>query len=249
MRSFGTIRLKVRSSLDDRLVLEGVVFKNLLLWSPRLGEAITVLDACNRLFRARLIELGAQTAVIHVFEDAGPLDCLETGITLLSALPDKERFELIIQKTTELGVDAIVPFKSEKSISLEQRESRQKKAHKWQETALKAAKQSRRHSIPEVLPYTDFHGALKEADGATVKLLLWEKRQGREHIKDALKAVKIREGLNVAVLSGPEGGFEDKEVEEARASGFVPVSLGPNILRAETAAIFAIGLIKYELSA
>ncbi len=105
MRSFGAIRLKSRASLNDRLVLDGGMFKNLLLWSPRLGEAITVLDSCNRLFRARLVERGVQTAVIHVFEDAGPLDCLETGIMLLSALPDKERFELIIQKTTEIGVD------------------------------------------------------------------------------------------------------------------------------------------------
>ena len=178
MRSFGTIRLKCRLSLDERLVLDNDELKNLLLWSLRLGEAITVLDSCNRLLRARLVELGVHTAVIHVFEDAGLLDCLEAGIMLLSALPDK----------------------SKKSISLEQRESRQKKAHKWQETALRAAKQSTRHSIPEVLPYTDFHGALKEADSADVKLLLWEKREGAEDMKAALFAIGlVRYELSKAV--------------------------------------------------
>ncbi len=68
-------------------------------------------------------------------------------------------------------------------------------------------------------------------------------------IKDALRAVERREGVTVAVLSGPEGGFEREEVKEAGARGFVPVSLGPNILRAETAAIFAVGLIRHELGA
>ncbi|MBI5344385.1 MAG: RsmE family RNA methyltransferase, partial [Deltaproteobacteria bacterium] len=128
MTRHGEIRLLERITLKENYTVEGDAFKNILLWNPRIGEALTVTDASGALFRARLIALKKERAELLVFEGMGAASS-GPEVILLQALPEKERMEAIIRKTTELGVDAIVPFKSLKSISLEEREAGQRKAH------------------------------------------------------------------------------------------------------------------------
>ncbi len=223
--------------------IEGERLENLMLWSPRPGEAVTVSDREGRLFRARITALTGEGSTLHVFEDTGFTRANEVRITLLQALPDRERMELVVQKTTELGADCIVPFKSERSISLEERESRQKKAHRWGSVALKAAKQSRRATLPELLPYRSFADALSAAAESELRLMLVE-GPGSRALKDVLHESRAR---SVALLVGPEGGFTADEVEEASKAGFIPVTLGQRILRTETASIVGVGIVAYEL--
>jgi 16S rRNA (uracil1498-N3)-methyltransferase len=163
-------------------------------------------------------------------------------IILLQALPDKERMELIIQKTTELGVSAIIPFKSGRSISLEEREAKQKKAHRWQEIAVKAVQQSRRARVPRVEAYCSFKEALKSCEGEGLKILLYEKEG--ENLKDVLRQYP---SLKIYAMVGPEGGFTEGEVKLAKDRGFIPIKLGQRILRTETAAITLMGILQYEL--
>jgi 16S rRNA (uracil1498-N3)-methyltransferase len=183
-----------------------------------------------------------------VFEEAGVIKKTPT-ITLLQALPDKERLELIIEKTTELGIAKIIPFKSKKSISLHEREAGQRKAHRWGDIALRAAKQSRRWSIPKVLSYRSFQEALNEACGE-LKIVLWE-GGGLKPLKEVLKGdrpLSLTWGIKeIDLLVGPEGGFEAEEVEAATREGFIPATLGTRVLRTETAAIISVGLVQYEL--
>jgi len=150
--------------------------------------------------------------------------------------------ELIIQKATELGVSAIVPFKSARSISLEEREAKQKKAHRWQEIAVKAVQQSRRAKVPTVGPYQSFEEALGACGGEGLKILLWEKMG--EQLKDVLKR-HLPEKIYAMV--GPEGGFTEDEVARAKEANFIPIKLGQRTLRTETAAITLVGLLQYEL--
>jgi 16S rRNA (uracil1498-N3)-methyltransferase len=161
-------------------------------------------------------------------------------IVLLQALPEKERMELIIQKTTELGVSRIIPFKSKRSISLEEREAKQKKAHRWQDIALKATQQSRRALIPRVEAYRSFEEALASCTEEGLRILLWE-RQGKP-LKEVLGSFSFQ---RVYGMVGPEGGFTQEEVEAARRMGFLPVKLGQRILRTETAAIILVALLQY----
>ncbi len=247
MADFGEIRLDRRAFLQESYSLSKEALSQLQLWKLKAGDAVTVSDELGRLFRARVMEMTRTHAELLVFEENAGAGKSSFDITLLQALPEKERMELIIQKTTELGVGRIVPFKSKKSISLEERESGQKKAHRWQEVALKASKQSRSGFITEVYPYCSFDDALKISKDADLKVVLWE-RQGIKLIKEAL--TEAREGGKVekaAVLTGPEGGLEEEEIEKSLATGFIPVSLGRRIMRTETASIIAIGLIRYEL--
>ncbi|MBI5492703.1 MAG: 16S rRNA (uracil(1498)-N(3))-methyltransferase [Deltaproteobacteria bacterium] len=240
MTGHGEIRLDSKGAIEKALRLEGPAFDSLLLWAPRAGAAFTVIDSDDTLFRARLLELKEGSADIVIFEEVGKIDS-SLEVILLQALPEKERMELIIQKTTELGVTAIIPFKSEKSISIGERDARQRKSHKWDEVALKAAKQSRRPDIPQILPFRSFKDTLTHGRG--LKILLSE-RPDAVGLKEFLRGKKDR---TVTILVGPEGGFTEKEVEEATEAGFTPVSLGKRILRTETAAIVAVGIVGYEM--
>lgn len=252
MTGTGYILLEGDVNPGESYPVKGSAFKSLMDWRPRVKEALTVADAKGRLFRARILTLEKSKAELFVFEEAGSLKEPPVQITLLQALPGKERMELIIQKTTELGVAYIIPFKSARSISLAEREAGQKKAHKWNDVALKASKQSRRAAITQVLPYSTFAGALLSAKDAQLKIMLSEKR-GLPMLKYLLAGAKIsaiemgRPVKRAAVLSGPEGGFSEEEHIEAEKAGFTPASLGPWILRAETASIAALAIILHEL--
>lgn len=219
-------------------------FQNLGLWKPRVGEAFTICSTDNKFFRARLTMLGSAEAEMLIFEELN--SPVESGleIALLQAIPEKERMEFIIQKATELGVCSIIPFKSKRSISVEERDAKQKKSHKWAEIVLKAAKQSRRATIPQVYPPCDFNDAIRMVSDYELKLLLWENEKGaglKQVIRDAVNTKKI------VVIVGPEGGFDETETEEAKKAGFIIVGLGQRILRTETAAIIAVGFLQYEI--
>lgn len=242
--SFGRIIIPDEVSVGHSFRLEGAEAVPLFLWQARIGSAVTVTNRQGMLFRARLTSIDKDSASLLIFEGLGKKGFFPE-ITLLQALPEKERMELIIQKSTELGVSKIIPFKSEKSISLEERESRQKKSHKWQEIALKAAKQSRRDSIPEVgscVGFKEAHESLRDTD---LKVILWE--NAKEPALKKLLIEKKAQAKRITVMSGPEGGFTEAEIKEARASGFIPVTFGKRVLRAETASIISVALIGYEL--
>jgi 16S rRNA (uracil1498-N3)-methyltransferase len=193
-------------------------------------------------FRGRILRLSETEACVLVF-DAFPLpteSCLE--IILLQALPEKERMEMIIQKATELGVSAILPFQSERSISLEEREAKQKKAHRWQSVAVKAVRQSRRAKVPPVEGCRPFQEVLGDCTEDGLKILLWEKEG-----QPLKRVVRQRPTKKIYVIVGPEGGFTEGEVRLAEEKGFIAVKLGQRILRTETAAITMVGILQYEL--
>ena len=244
MPGIGRIVASERLFRDKGITLRGPGLCALTLWGPRPGEAVTVCDPDGRLFRARLLALSVESADMTAFEEIGPS---EPGpdITLIQALPERERMELILQKAAELGVTRVLPFKSSKSISLDELDSRQRRSHNWGAIALKAAKQSRRPDIPEILPYAELGGALGLAQEAGLKIMLSE-RPGIETLKGLLDKTQ-RPVRAAALLVGPEAGLTDEEAKRAEGAGFVPVSLGQRILRTETAAIFGVGVLRYEL--
>ncbi len=245
----GLIRVGSKLHAGAEVTLKDRALGSLLLWKPRPGEAFTLVDAAGARFRARLAGLQGGSAVLQVFEAFGTA-AKGPHVLLLMALPEKERMETIIEKTTELGVTAILPLKSERSISLAEREARQKKAHKWPEIALRAAKQSRRADIAQVLEYRDFAAALDAPDKTeedTLKVILHHEDGETEPIKGVLREAAAKKTKNAVILCGPEGGFTSKEAAAAKQKGFTPVTLGPRILRTETAAIIAAGLVIYEL--
>jgi 16S rRNA (uracil1498-N3)-methyltransferase len=236
------IVLDRKVAVGNEVLIEGPPLEALRFQSARVGGLVTLTDFEGNDFRGRILRLSEAGASILVF-DAFPSPVESSmEIILLQALPEKERMELIIQKATELGVSAILPFQSERSISLEEREGKQKKAHRWQQIAVKAVQQSRRAKVPEVGECRPFQEVLGGCEEDGVKILLWEKEG--QNLKSVLRR-SLTQKVYVAV--GPEGGFTQEEVEWAKKEGFIPVKLGHRILRTETAAITMVGILQYEL--
>jgi 16S rRNA (uracil1498-N3)-methyltransferase len=224
------------------IALEGDPFAALLAREPLQGEIITITDSSGREFRGRITELGKERARCHIFEELTEPTEPPFDLSLFQALPARERMELIIQKTTELGVKVIVPFKSRHSISLAEREAIQPKAHRWQSIALKATKQCRRAIVPWVGPFCSFEQALEQARPLDLKIILLEKEE--ERLTPLIRDMPPPQGI--ALMVGPEGGWDGEEVEQARQEGFLSVGLGGRILRTETAAIAACAILQYE---
>jgi len=226
----------------QEIQLKGPPLEALRFQGGRVGSLITLTDSKGNDFRGRVLRLSKEEASVLIFDaypwpTESPLE-----IILLQALPEKERMEFIIQKATELGVSAIIPFKSERSISLEERERKQKKSLRWQEIAIKAVQQSRRAKIPKVESYRTFEEALEVCKGDVLKILLWEKKG--LNLRNVLKEYFPQK---VYVMIGPEGGFNEGEVELAKGKGFIAIKLGQRILRTETAAIALMAILQYEL--
>ena len=228
--------------INQEVMIEGPLLEALRFQGGRVGRLVTLTDAGGKDFRGRVLHLSATKGEILIVDrfrlpTESPVD-----IVLLQALPEKERMEWIIQKTTELGISTIIPFKSARSISLEEREAKQKKAHRWQEIAVKAVQQSRRARVPHVGTYRTFNKTLMGCGGEGLKILLWEKTG--EPLKQVLKQHPAKK---IYVMVGPEGGFTEEEATQAMDAGFIPVKLAQRILRTETAAITLVAILQYEV--
>jgi 16S rRNA (uracil1498-N3)-methyltransferase len=240
--SMDRIILGQKVDVGKEVLIEGPPLEALRFQGGRVGSIVTFTDSGGNDFRGRILSFSKERASLVVFEAFPCSTESSVEIILLQALPDKERLELIIQKATELGISAIVPFKSQRSISLEERDAKQKKSLRWQEIAIKAVQQSRRAKVPRVKAYRSFQETLEICRGEGLKILLWEKEG------DPLRKI-LRQYLpkRVYVMVGPEGGFTEEEVNSAKDRGFIPIKLGQRILRAETAAITLVGILQYEL--
>jgi 16S rRNA (uracil1498-N3)-methyltransferase len=225
--------------LDRELELAAGSRKVLLQWAARPGEIITAVDPEQGCFRVRLTSLDDPPRGFPFARLARPVES-RLAIEIYQALPEKERFELVLQKLTELGVARLVPVETARSTTLTERDAVQAKSHRWPEVVLRAAKQCRRAMLPELYAPVSLAEALTLADNAELKLMLYE----GETMWTMSEAIGRLRPERVALLVGPEGGFADEEVDAARAAGFLPISLGPRILRTETAAIAGAALLQ-----
>ncbi len=241
--SVSLIRLDHVPQLEVETPLSTEALSALFYWQARPGETLTVIDPEATAYRARITSLDPEHAACVPFQRlTAPVESL-LRIEVYQSLPDKERFELVLQKLTELGVTRIVPLESQHSATLEERDARQKKSHRWPEVIRKASRQCRRAMLPELLPVHTFTEALACAGSAELKLMLYEGDVSWS-FKEGIGSFKPQ---SVALLIGPEGGFSQDEVEQAQAEAFLPVNLGPRILRTETAAIVAAALVQSYL--
>lgn len=220
----------------QELELTGSAAATLSAWQLRPGEAVTVVDRQDVCWRARL-----DTSPIHgqrlvAYEHLSQSVESPVRISVYQALPEKERFELILQKLTELGAWRLVPLETERSTTREQRDAGQKKSHRWPVVLRRAARQCRRAVIPELTEVADWESALADAAACELKIMLSD-RSAAWMMHELLNGQKP---TSLALFIGPEGGFTETEIVRAHDLGVVPARLGPRVLRTETAAIAAL---------
>lgn len=165
---------------------------------------------------------------------------LPVQIYLFQGLPKSDKMELIIQKAVELGVSAIIPVEMNRCVVKLDDKKKKSKTARWQAISESAAKQSKRTVIPEVFDAMSYKQAVCKAAELDMFIVPYECKNGMEATVNAL--AKICNCKSVGIIIGPEGGFEDNEIELALNSGGITVSLGKRILRTETAAITAVSM-------
>jgi 16S rRNA (uracil1498-N3)-methyltransferase len=197
------------------------------------GERVMVLDNAGWQYEAELVAVGRQvTAVLHAKQPS--TNEPTSQLTLYQALLKRDNFEWVLQKGTEIGVTRFVPLITARTVA-----HPPNKSDRWQRILTEAAEQSRRGRIPELAAPLRLEDAYHQATKSDIALLPWEGATG-ETITTALAG---KRPSTSAILIGPEGGWTDEEVANGRAHGITPVTLGPRILRAETAAIVSAALI------
>lgn len=214
----------------------------------RIGDTVVAFDGRGTEWIAELANDRKNAATLKVrFKQR--IKPLPYTITLGQALPKGPSMDAIVRKATEIGVARIVPLESERTQVHLAADRSDRKIEKWQVAALEAAKQCGNPFLPEVLPVQNAIAFMESARGYDLKLIA-SLQPGAQSLKAVLagfKAANARGPKNVLWLIGPEGDFTPAELSIARSAGFEPITLGPLVLRCETAAAYALSILSYEL--
>ena len=231
----------------NRIIITGKDVKHIKnVLRMRIGEEISVSNGIDgKDYRCGIEELLEEEIICSlrfIREDGIELP---SKVYLFQGLPKADKMELIIQKAVELGVYAVIPVSCKRAVvKLDEKKAKSKIA-RWQQIAEAAAKQSKRSIIPEVKAVMSMKEAVAFAAKCQVKIIPYELAEGMEKTKEIIDSLKP--GEDVAIFIGPEGGFEESEVQLATESGILPITLGKRILRTETAGMTVLSWIMYHL--
>ena len=217
--------------------------RNVLRMKP--GEDVRVNDGRGKTYLCCVSSYEEQTAVLDILKELDSDTELPSRIILFQGLPKGDKMEWIVQKAVELGAYSIVPFAAKRSVVKLDEKKAAKKQARWQLIAKGAAEQSGRGIIPEVSTVRTFAEALGMAGELDVVLIPYELEEGMKETVRILE--EIAPGQSVGIFIGPEGGFEEEEIERAKAAGAHAVTLGKRILRTETAGLTALSILMYHL--
>ena len=201
------------------------------------GEALVLCDSIGTDYNCEIERIDGEIVTVRVLNFCRSVSEPTVRVTLYQAFPKADKMDAVVQKAVELGVSRVTPVLTERCVSRPDEKAAKKKTERWQKIAEEAAKQSGRGVIPRVSAYMPYHAALREAAQAGGILFFYE--GGGERI-DALIGPGTRE---LALFIGPEGGFSQAEVDFAKEQGARVATLGPRILRTETAPIAALAAV------
>ncbi|WP_390361587.1 16S rRNA (uracil(1498)-N(3))-methyltransferase [Virgibacillus byunsanensis] len=172
---------------------------------------------------------------------------LPIDVTIAQGLPKSDKLDYVLQKGTELGAAAFIPFKAERSVVVWDAKKMEKKLNRYTKIVKEASEQSHRTKIPQIMPVLTVAGLIEEAANYDVLLFAYEEEAKREdHQSFGTILNKLRKDQRILVCIGPEGGFSQGEVNQLKENKFLPVRLGPRILRTETAPLYVLASISYH---
>ena len=204
----------------------------------KAGEQVLVCDGAGCECLCEVID---SDYCLRIMERRESTTEAAVQVSVYMAFPKADKLEHVIQKATELGAYEIVAFPSARCVSRPDEKSLKKKLERWQKIAASAAEQSGRGRIPEIIVLPSYKTALERAAKADKALMFYE----NEHAVTLRMALEAAPWKTVSLLTGPEGGLEEKEVEQARAAGLEVCTLGSRILRCETAPLCALSAVMY----
>lgn len=205
------------------------------------GDNIVLFNSKGDEFKAQIKGFEAEAVKALILAASRPIRESPVNIALAQAMLKEKKMDRVVRQLCEIGVSTWIPFFGSRSVARPAEKKLATRAERWRKIAVEAAKQSRRLQVPRIRPAEDLEAALAAAEGFDLKITFWE---------EAPVSVGWPSPDNspdsVFLLVGPEGGFAKEEVARARDRGFVSASLGPRILRAETAAVVASALAQHR---
>ncbi|NPV90229.1 MAG: 16S rRNA (uracil(1498)-N(3))-methyltransferase [Firmicutes bacterium] len=209
----------------------------------RPGDELLVLDGSGAEFHGRIKQASPQEVIVTLLSREESTPEPPVRVVLAQGIPKGDKLDLIIQKGTELGLSRLVPLSTPRSVVRPEPDWLEHRAERWRRVAAEAAKQCRRSRLPEIDRVQTLEEALRSIPSGALALIPWE-GEGESWLKDLLR--EKADTPEVWIFIGPEGGWEPGEVAMAREAGVIPVTLGPRILRTETAALALLSILMYE---
>jgi 16S rRNA (uracil1498-N3)-methyltransferase len=206
------------------------------------GEQLTVTDDRGTRYRAEIAEVTSGALIGRILDTITAPPKTTRSIILAQSLLKGEKMDWVIQKATELGVTRIVPILAVRSVVRPRTDRIEHQLARWQRIALEAAQQSERWSVPIIDEPATIPHLFSASKNVSSKILLAERANGA-----SLTSLPLHGGGDVWLLIGPEGGWEEEELRQMLQHGFIAATIGPRILRAETAAIAAISVLQSRL--
>ena len=207
-----------------------------------------LLNVCNsdtsQNYEVKILKLFDDRIICKIISNKVSNSESELNLTIYQGLPKADKMELIIQKCTELGVKEIVPTIMKRSVVKLKEKDKENKINRWQKIAEVAAKQSGRDFIPKINNIINFNQIDHQKYDRV--LVLYE-NEDKLSIKQVINELKNEKILNLAIVIGPEGGFDEKEIQDLSKPNISIVTLGKRILRTETVALVVSGILMYEL--
>ena len=226
----------------DTIILKSPEAKHaFLVLRLRRNEEVVVFDGKGKEYIGRIKSLSVKQGTVLITKTLQHKP-EEVKITLAAAIPKQSKFDAIIDKATQLGVDTIIPLITERTIIKIDSDKARLKIKRWQKIAQEAAKQCGCVFVPKVAPVIDFQSQLKKAAYYSLALI----PSLHEETVSIKKILQNNKFYDIIVFIGPEGDFTVEEIEAAKKSGCIGISLGKNVLRCEIAVTMVLSVLNYE---
>jgi len=217
------------------------------------GEQVIVCDGVNRECLAEVTALGKDEVKLRIMEERPPRGEPRTAVWIAQSLPKGDKLETVIQKGTEIGASAFIPFISARTVVHYDKNKEVKRLERWRKIAKEAAEQAHRSRMPTIQETASWQALLALAQEAQVAFFCYEKAAEQSFsagLNERLTQASVDASESpftgpILIVIGPEGGFTEQEAEQAKAAGCIPVSLGQRILRTETAGLVALSSLMF----
>lgn len=226
---------------ESVMILTGENAQHAKVLRLKADEQVLACDGAGREALCAVEVVSNKEVTLRVLEIRDSQSEAAVRVSVYMAFPKADKLEHVIQKATELGAWEIVAFPSTRCVSRPDEKSLKKKLERWQKIAASAAEQSGRGIVPKVIVLNSYADALMRAAQSDLSILFYE----NEHATTLRMALESCEYRSVSIVSGPEGGLEEPEVEKAREAGLRICTLGNRILRCETAPLCGLSAIMY----
>jgi len=207
-------------------------------------DRIVAFDGTGKEYVGFIKDVQRASLTVEITRTSSPIGKDTIKVTLLQALPKKEKMDYIVEKATELGASSIVPVVTDRTIPRWEAPKKEAQVLRWQKIAAQASGQCGRSDIPHIERIMTFLECIKYLNTYDLKLIA-ALTEDTVDIKNAIAGFR---GKKVVIGIGPEGDFTPDEVKAAKESGFISVSLGPRVLKSDTAGLASLAILNYEFT-